>query len=225
MRAIKARLIHKAQRGEKISSNLQPDTILEAAIYLEQYRRMWQSRYSTLDSLLKKEHDMVQPKVTKDPKNKTLTIECTFDAPKEKLWRAYADKAWFEKWWGPEGWQTTTKTFEFKPGGKIHYVMECVDKNQGEWFGQKSWGLMIIESLDKPNRFEAQDRFSNEAGTIEEHMPTQKFVVELIEENGKTRLITRSISDTAEALEELVKMGMVEGFSSQLNRLENLLAS
>ena len=81
---------------------------------------------------------MSQTKVTKDLENKTLIIERTFDAPAQKLWRAYADKEWFEQWWGPEGWQTTTKEFTFAPGGRIHYAMKCVDENQGEWFGQES---------------------------------------------------------------------------------------
>ncbi len=167
---------------------------------------------------------MAETKVTKDLENKTLIIEREFDAPKEKLWRAYADKEWFEKWWGPEGWETTTKTFDFKPGGRVHYAMKCTDKNQGEWFGQESWGLMDIVTVDEPNRFEALDHFSNSEGTVDSDMPTQKFIVEFIEENGKSRLVCSSICETAEQLEQLVKMGMVEGFSSQLNRLERLLA-
>jgi uncharacterized protein YndB with AHSA1/START domain len=167
---------------------------------------------------------MEQVKVTKDLENKTLIIERTFDAPKEKLWRAYADKEWFEKWWGPEGWQTTVKEFDFIPGGKIHYGMKCVDENQGEWFGQESWGLMQLEAIDEPNSFAAKDQFSDADGVINEQMPTQRFEVEFVEEGGKTRLISRSITDTVEKLEELVKMGMVEGFSSQLNKLEQLLA-
>ncbi|HSE61750.1 MAG TPA: SRPBCC domain-containing protein [Candidatus Saccharimonadales bacterium] len=167
---------------------------------------------------------MAETKVTKDTENKTLIIEREFDAPKEKLWKAYADKDWFEKWWGPEGWQTTTKTFEFKVGGHIHYGMKCVDKNQGEWFGQESWGLMEITKIDQMNSFEALDHFSNPEGTVDQNMPTQKFIVEFVEENGKTKLVSRSVCDTAEQLEQLVKMGMVEGFSSQLNRLEALLA-
>lgn len=167
---------------------------------------------------------MDKTKVTKDLENKTLIIERTFDAPKEKLWRAYADKEWFEKWWGPEGWETTTKEFNFTPGGKIHYGMKCVDKNQGEWFGQTSWGLMQLESVDEPNTFTTQDFFSDESGIINEEMPPQRFVVELIEEDGKTRLVSRSIVDSVEQLEALVKMGMVEGFSSQLEKLEKLLA-
>lgn len=163
--------------------------------------------------------------VTKDLENKTLTIERTFDAPKALVWRAYADKDWFEKWWGPEGWETTTKAFEFTPGGTIHYCMKCVDKNQGEYFGQESWGMMKLTDISEPESFAAQDFFSDAEGTVNESMPTQRFIVELIEtEDGKTTLSTKSITETADELEQLVKMGMVEGFDSQLNKLETLLA-
>ena len=166
---------------------------------------------------------MDKTKVTKDLENKTLIIERTFDAPKEKLWRAYADKEWFEKWWGPEDWETSTKDFDCRKGGRIHYGMKCVDPNQGEWYGQESWGLMELESIDEPNSFTAKDFFSNPEGTVDEKMPSQKFVVELLDENGKTRLVSKSVCESAEQLEELIMMGMVEGFSSQLNRLESLL--
>lgn len=91
---------------------------------------------------------MDKTNVTKDLDAKTITIERVFDATKDTLWRAYADKAWFEKWWGPEGWETTTKVFDLSAGGQIHYGMKCVDKNQGEWYGQEAWGFMKIESVD-----------------------------------------------------------------------------
>lgn len=168
---------------------------------------------------------MDKTKVTKDLENKTLSIERTFDAPKEKVWKAYADKEWFEKWWGPEGWETTTKAFDFKPGGTIHYGMKCVDENQGEWFGKESWGLMRIETVEEYRSFTATDNFSDAEGALNEAMPAQIFEVELVEEGGKTKLISRSICNTAEELEQLVNMGMVEGFSSQLNKLEGLLAN
>lgn len=168
---------------------------------------------------------MDKTKVTKDLEAKTLTIERVFDASKEKLWRAYADKEWFEKWWGPEGWETTAKEFNFVPGGQIHYGMKCVDQNQGEWFGQESWGLMKLQSVDEPNGFAVKDYFSDAEGNLNESMPAQRFEVELVEEDsGKTRLISRSITETTGQLEELMKMGMVEGFSSQLEKLEGLLA-
>lgn len=167
---------------------------------------------------------MDKVKVTKDLENNTLIIERTFNAPIDKLWKAYADKEWFEKWWGPEGWQTTVKEFDFSVGGKLHYGMKCVDENQGEWFGQESWGLMQFEAVDEPNSFTAKDNFADEAGNINEQLPTQRFKVEFVEADGQTTLISRSITDSPEQLEALVKMGMVEGFSSQLNKLETLLS-
>ncbi len=162
--------------------------------------------------------------VTKDLENKTLIIERSFNASREKLWRAYADKEWFERWWGPEGWTTTVKEFNFAPGGKIHYGMKCVDENQKEWFGREEWGVMNIETVDEPNSFSAIDQFCDAEGVINEAMPAQKFIVEFVEEGAGSKLVTRSITDTEEQLEGLLKMGMVEGFSSQLNKLEALLA-
>ncbi|HSX34261.1 MAG TPA: metalloregulator ArsR/SmtB family transcription factor [Candidatus Saccharimonadales bacterium] len=49
----KARLISKRKDGRKYMVALKPDALLAADIYLEQYRRRWQSRYEKLDSLLK----------------------------------------------------------------------------------------------------------------------------------------------------------------------------
>lgn len=167
---------------------------------------------------------MADVKVTKDLENKTLIVEYVANAPKEKVWRAYSDKAWFERWWGPEGWETITTEFDFRQGGRVHYCMKCVDENQGEWFNQESWGLMELTEVDAPNSFACMDYFSDESGAKNSDMPGQSMAVELIEEDGKTRIISRSITETAEQLEQLVSMGMVEGFSSQLNKLDALLA-
>ena len=168
---------------------------------------------------------MADVKVTKDLENKTLIIEYVANAPKEKVWQAYADKEWFEKWWGPEGWETTTKEFNFTPGGRVHYCMKCVDKNQGEWYGQESWGLVEMEEINAPDSFTGKDYFSDAEANKNSDMPGQTMSVELVEEDGKTRIISRSITETAEQLEGLIKMGMVEGFSSQLNKLNQLLAA
>lgn len=166
---------------------------------------------------------MTEVQVNKDLENKQLVITVTFDAPIEKLWKAYTTKEQFEKWWGPEGWETTAKEFDFKPGGRVHYCMKCVDKNQGEWYGQESWGMTTINEIDEPNSYSATDRFSDADGNINSELPPMTLGVEFKEENGKTTVTNRTITETAEQLEQLIKMGMVEGFSSQLNRLEKLV--
>lgn len=49
----KANLIRKQKKGRVYMVSLAPETLKEADEYLEQYRRMWQSRYDKLETLLK----------------------------------------------------------------------------------------------------------------------------------------------------------------------------
>lgn len=168
---------------------------------------------------------MADVQVTKDLENKTLTIEYVASGPREKVWQAYADRETFEKWWGPEGWETTTKEFSLTPGGRVHYGMKCVDEAQGDWFGQSSWGVMVVETVDEPSSFTYKDYFSDENGTLDDKMPAMTVTNEFVDEGGKTRIISRCVASSADEIEQLLKMGMVEGFSSQLNKLDALLAA
>jgi uncharacterized protein YndB with AHSA1/START domain len=128
----------------------------------------------------------------------------------------------FEKWWGPEGWETSTKEFNLTPGGKIHYEMKCVDENQGDWFGQSSWGVMDIKEGSPIDSFTYIDYFSDESGALNNDMPALKVTNEFIDEGEKTRVISTSFADSAEQIEQLINMGMIEGFTSQLNKLDRL---
>jgi uncharacterized protein YndB with AHSA1/START domain len=166
---------------------------------------------------------MSEVKVTKDLENNKLVVEYTANGPVEKVWQAYAQKDMFEKWWGPEGWETTAKEFDFTPGGRIHYGMKCVDENQGEWFGQISWGLMDIQTVEDGKSFTYKDYFSDEAGNVNTDMPALAITNEFIDENGKTKIVSTSLADSPEQIEELIKMGMIEGFTSQLKKLDALV--
>ena len=162
--------------------------------------------------------------VTKDLENNKLIIGREFNGPVEKVWKAFADKETFEKWWGPEGWETTTKEFSFIPGGRVHYGMKCVDESQGEWFNQYSWGVMVLDSVDAPNSFTYMDYFSDEQGTLNQDMPALRITNEFIDlGDGRSKLLSTSYADNAEQIEELIKMGMIEGFTSQLLKLDTML--
>lgn len=167
---------------------------------------------------------MMDVNVTKDLENKSLVVEFEVTAPKEKVWQAYTDKDMFEKWWGPEGWETTVKEFNLTPGGRVHYGMKCVDENQGDWFGQTSWGVMEIVSVSTPDSFTYKDYFSDEEGKVDTSLPVLTITNEYTEADGKTKVVSRSLADSAEQIEELIKMGMIEGFKSQLTKLDVLLA-
>ncbi len=44
---------------------------------------------------------------------KTLRMEWTCEAPRDSVFAAFTEKEQLEAWWGPEGWETKIKTFEF----------------------------------------------------------------------------------------------------------------
>ena len=49
------------------------------------------------------------------------------DAPRERVFRAFAEPEHLAKWWGPNGFTTTTRAFEFRPGGVWDFIMHTPD--------------------------------------------------------------------------------------------------
>ncbi|HMH70575.1 MAG TPA: SRPBCC domain-containing protein [Candidatus Saccharimonadales bacterium] len=151
--------------------------------------------------------------------------ERVFDAPRTRLWEAFANPEQLVKWWGPNGWETTIKTFEFQPQGVWLYGMKCVDENQGEFYNQESWGKAIFEEIDEPEKIVYRDSFSDANGTINDSMPTGISTLEFHDEDGKARLVSRTKYDKPEELQTVIDMGMEEGFSQTWDRLAEFVES
>lgn len=48
---------------------------------------------------------------------KVLVMERIFNAPRSLVFEAFSDSERLESWWGPKGWKTINRQFEFKPEG------------------------------------------------------------------------------------------------------------
>jgi uncharacterized protein YndB with AHSA1/START domain len=49
------------------------------------------------------------------------------DAPRARVFRAFADPHHLARWWGPNGFSSTFEVFEFRPGGSWRFVMHGPD--------------------------------------------------------------------------------------------------
>jgi len=154
---------------------------------------------------------------------RTLIVERTFDAPKSRVWKAYSTRELLLRWWGPRGWETIIKRLEFEEGGTWHYGMKCVDESQKDWFGKTSWGRFTYASIRPEDSFEYTDVFCDEDGNAMPDMPTSHTVVTLVEKDGKTTVTSRTAYASAEALSQVLEMGMKEGLTQTLDRLEEVL--
>jgi uncharacterized protein YndB with AHSA1/START domain len=165
---------------------------------------------------------MGETKVTKGRSTKTFKMERVFDAPRERVWRAWTTDE-VNKWWGPRGWESISKHMDFSPGGYWHYGMKCVDESQGEWFGQESWGKAVYEEIDEPNKFVYKDYFADAEGNLSEDMPGSTVTMEFIEEGDKTRVVGTTVFETEEDYDKVIEMGVEQGASETWDRLSELL--
>lgn len=56
-----------------------------------------------------------------------IMITRVYDAPVKLVWEVWTDLKHVEKWWGPRGFTITTKSKDFRPGGKWIYTMHGPD--------------------------------------------------------------------------------------------------
>lgn len=156
-------------------------------------------------------------KVTVNKESRQLIMEREFDANRELVWKAWTTPELLEKWWGPEHWLTTIHEMNFQPGGQWKY---CMHEQGGQ--NMVSCGIATFKEIVAPEKMVYTDQFSDEQFTIAENMPTLE-ITNIFEDQGeKTKLVSSSTFASVEELEKVVAMGVEEGFSQQLERLDEL---
>ena len=156
-------------------------------------------------------------RVDKDFDTLTLTVVAEFDAPVERVWRLWADPRRLERWWGSPEFPTTVQEHDLTPGGTVTYVMTGPD-------GETSRGWWRVTSVEPPTSLEFVDGFADQDGAPVPDMPTSTVRVRLTEHDGRTRMEVRSIFDSREHMENLVRMGAVDVFAQSIDRMDALLA-
>src|SRR5215207_3131004 len=70
--------------------------------------------------------------------DREIVISRVIDAPRELVFEAFTEVRHLSRWWGPEGFTTTTtRSFEFRVGGEWDFVMHGPD------------GLHRVDLLDR----------------------------------------------------------------------------
>ena len=65
-----------------------------------------------------------------------LVFERTFDAPRERVWKAFTDPEIVPRWWGQHGTTTTVVEMDVRPGGKWRYVSSAADRDDVAFYGE-----------------------------------------------------------------------------------------
>ena len=139
--------------------------------------------------------------------DREIVISRVIGAPRELVFEAFTEVRHLSQWWGPDGFTTTTRAFEFRVGGDWDFVMHGPDgTDYQEWI---SWteiapperiALLHGECRGDPNAFESVLTFAPD-GTA-------------------TRIEMRTVFPTKELRDDAVEhYHAVEGGQQTLNNL------
>jgi uncharacterized protein YndB with AHSA1/START domain len=157
--------------------------------------------------------------VTHDLDARTLSIVADFTAPPKRIWEVYADPRQLERVWGPPTHPATFVDHDLVPGGRMNYYMTSPE-------GEKYFGYWEVETVDEPNSFTFDDGFALDEGfTKNPDLPVGRNVFTFAEHDGGTRATFVSIYATPEALQTVLDLGVVEGATSAINQIDDLVAA
>ncbi|MCU7725209.1 SRPBCC family protein [Actinoplanes sp. KI2] len=99
--------------------------------------------------------------------DREIVLSRVIDAPRELVFEAFTEVRHLSQWWGPAGFSTTTRSFEFRVGGEWAFVMHGPDgTDYPEWI---TWTEIVPperialrhgEFRDNPNTFESTLAFA-----------------------------------------------------------------
>jgi len=152
----------------------------------------------------------------KDIAAKKIHVVREFNAPIEKVWKAWTDPAMLEKWWGPKPWVAKTKSMDFTTGGTWLYAMEGPA-------GEQHWSFVKFTAVEPTTRFAADSLFSDENGNVNPQAPVAHWDNKFAAMGDKTQVICNLHFDDEASIQMLVNMGFEGGFTMGLNQLDELL--
>ena len=140
--------------------------------------------------------------------DREIVISRVISAPPDVVFEAFTELRHLSRWWGPDGFTTTTRAFEFRVGGEWEFVMHGPDGTDfQEWI---SWteiapperiALLHGESRGDPNAFES--------------------VLTFARDGAATRVEMRTVFPTREMRDEVVeKYHAIEGGEQTLSKLD-----
>ncbi len=147
-----------------------------------------------------------------DPRSIIGTRE--FDAPRELVFAAWTDPKHLSQWWGPNGFTTTTSSFDFKPGGVWRFVMHGPD-------GRDYQNRVTFMEIVPPERIV----YRHGGGDDVEPVQFQQTVI-FEDLGGRTRLTWRGVFPSAAERDHVIKEYHADkGLTQTMARLAEFVAA
>jgi uncharacterized protein YndB with AHSA1/START domain len=157
--------------------------------------------------------------IDKDVDALTMTVRAEYDVTAERAWQLWSDPRQLERWWGPPMYPATVEAHDLTPGGRMTYFMTGPE-------GDRYPGWWEVLEAEAPRRLVVKDGFSDADGNPNPDMPTTVMEIRIDDREGGGVVVTvTSMFSSAEALQQLLEMGMEEGLREGMGQIDGILAA
>ena len=164
------------------------------------------------------------------PAGREFILTRIINAPRALVWKAWTDPKHMAQWWGPHSVTNPVCQMDVRPGGAWRIIMRLPDGVDYPITGvylEIVKPERLIRTMDCSEHPEAwhdlvkPDRQKGERNPAGEMLQTVTFE----DQGGRTKLTIRTRFNSVAIRDAMVKMGMTEGWTQSLERLEALLAN
>lgn len=160
---------------------------------------------------------MTSNKMHVETTDRALIFTRSFAAPRDLVFETFSKCKHLENWWGPREWPLASCEMDFREGGAWAYCMQGPD-------GTLACGKAVYQRIEAPRLIEYEDYFLDEDGEVNEELPNGYVTFQFAEHEDGTELTGRTDYPAAADLETVLEMGVIEGMTETMDRLEELLA-
>ena len=159
-----------------------------------------------------------EAQITQDMPGKSIIVTRAFDAPPEKVWRAFTEREILDKWWAPRPWTIETRSLDLRPGGIWHFCM--MGQN-----GERYWWRVNYVTIDPQHSITSTGGPCDENANFTGGLPAMQRLTEFAATPTGT-LVSITIKFESEAdLKKMAESGMLAGTTLTFNTLDELLES
>jgi uncharacterized protein YndB with AHSA1/START domain len=154
-----------------------------------------------------------------DLATKTIHVVREFNAPIEKVWKAFTEPDVLVKWTAPKPWTAEIKTWDFTVGGISLYAMVSPE-------GHKQWVYAEFTAIENGSAISATSMFCDGDGNPNREAPKSYRDTKFSSIDGNRSKVDMMISFEDEStIKWFVEGGFKEGTTATLDQLDELLAS
>lgn len=152
----------------------------------------------------------VEPTMT-STSNREIVLTRAFDAPRDRVFRAYTEPEHLMQWYGPNGFSLTIHEIDVRPGGMWRFMMHGPD-------GIDYPNRIVYTRVIRPELLEF-----DHGGDSEEDFPQFHVTVTFADVGGKTEVTSRLVFPTPEACQKTKDFGAIELGNQTFSRLAEYL--